>query len=136
MNIKLQISSSVILFILGGCVLFSEEVATLKQLGKSQAQIAGYVQRQERLFAKLIDDFEGEKLIVSTPKSTIIRRYGEPVLSKEAGQPPYGKVLLYRHPMKYFDSDKLYLRFDEKDELIGWKYKPYKTGPETDPHKE
>ena len=120
-----------VLFVLGGCVLFSEELATLKQVGKSQAQIDRYIQRQEKLFDKLMYDFENEKLIVGTPKSIIIRRYGEPILSKKADQPPHGVILLYRYPMKYFDSDKLYLRFDESDELIGWKYKPYKTRKET-----
>ncbi len=112
-------------------MLFSEEVATLKQVGKSQAQIDRYVQRQNKLFSRLIDDFENERLIVGTSKSRIVKRYGEPVLSKEAGQPPYGQILLYRYPMKYFNSDKLYLRFDEFDKLIGWKYKPYKTEEES-----
>ena len=74
---------------------------------------------------KLLDDLKNERLVVGTSKSTIVSLYGESILSKEAKKPPPGKILLFRHPTKYFDSDKVYLRFDEADELIGWKYKPY-----------
>ena len=115
------------LLVAGGCALFSQEAATLKAVGKSQDQIARYVQKQEKLFAKLLDDFENERLVAGTSRSVIIKRYGEPILSKKSAQPPYGEIFLYRHPTGYFDSDKLYLRFDELDKLIGWKYKPYKS---------
>ena len=115
-----------------GCVLLSEEVATLKEVGKSQDQIARYLDRQEKLFAKLLDDLKNERLVVGTSKSTITSLYGESILSKEAKKPPPGKILLFRHPTKYFDSDKVYLRFDEADELIGWKYKPYNASTKED----
>lgn len=122
---KILIVNLLALLGIQGCVFLSEEVATLKEVGKSQAQIVEYIERQEKLFEKLLDDLKNERLVVGTSKSTIMNLYGEPILSKEAKKPPPGEILLFRYPTRYFDSDKVYLRFDKADELIGWKHKPY-----------
>jgi len=58
-------------------------------------------------------------------KKRIIKIYGDPVLTKKIeDSPPMTEALLYRHPTKYFSSDRVLLYLDEAQELIHWEYKP------------
>ncbi len=58
-------------------------------------------------------------------KGKFIRTYGEPVLSKKTVEPLGEERLLYRHPTEYFQSDKVYVYFDEGGRLTRWEYKPH-----------
>jgi len=108
---------------LTGCGSRAEGLLTLKRVGDSQEEIERYLQRQERLFNKLAEDIKNKKLKAGISKRKITGIYGEPVLSKQPSD-SLTTVFLYRHPTKYFSSDKVYLYFDESGELSSWKYIP------------
>ena len=125
---KLIILICLIVFSSSGCVLLtkSEQLLTLKRYGDSQDEIQRYVDRQNKLFNKLLDDLDTGKLQPGISKTIFIRRYGDPVISRESDDPSIEEVLLYRHPTNYFSSDKVYAYFDKSGKLVRWEYKPYK----------
>jgi len=108
-----------------GCFFLPESLKTLKSVGDSQDEIEVYLAKQIQLFNKLLIDLKNKDLKLGISEANFIYIYGEPVLSKKLTQPPGGIKLLYRHPTEYFKSDRVYLYFDQKDNLIRWEYKPY-----------
>ncbi|MFH1519991.1 MAG: hypothetical protein ABIE75_05445 [Candidatus Omnitrophota bacterium] len=124
MILKFLIASYLALFCLAGCLFLPQSLKALKQVGASQAEIETYLARQVKLFDKLLVDLKREALKQGMPKNKIIATYGEPVLAKEVTEPSSGQVLLYRHPTEYFQSDRVYLYFNQKGKLIRWEHKP------------
>ncbi len=123
---KLSIVSCLIIFFASGCALFTnpQGVMALKRYGDNQAQIQSYVDRQVKLFDKLVEDLKAQKLEAGTSQKDFMRLYGEPVLSSTTDDPQAGEVFLYRHPMEYFNTDRVYAYFDETGSLVRWEYKP------------
>jgi len=107
-----------------GCFFLPESLKTLKSIGDSQNEIGVYLARQLKLFNQLLVDLKDEAIEPGISKARFIRVYGEPILSKEVGDPSRGTVLLYRHPTEYFKSDRVYLYFDQEENLVRWEYKP------------
>lgn len=107
---------------LSGCAR-TAGLLTLKRVGASQQEIERYLERQEKLFKRLAEDVKNKKLKPGTSKQKVINVYGEPVLSK-CNKTSLETAFLYRHPTKYFNSDKVYLYFDKDSKLSSWKYIP------------
>ena len=124
MKFKFLMLSWLALVCLSGCFFLPQGLKTLKRVGDSQKEIEIYLARQVSLFNKLLTDLNNKDLSSGISKDKFIRAYGEPVLSKKVSMPLGGERLLYRHPTKYFQSDRIYLYFDEKERLTRWKYKP------------
>ena len=103
-----------------------EKLSTLKTVANSQKEIGDYLAQQAVLFEKLVSDIKDEKLSLGSSLDELIGTYGEPIISKKGFPDAAGLVLLYRAPRRYFDSDKVYLHFDGKKELIFWEYKPHR----------
>ena len=112
------------LFCLSGCCFLPPGLKTLKSVGRSQDEIKVYLARQSKLFNKLLGDLNNNKLRQGVTKDQFIRIYGEPILSKRAVEFLGEEILLYRHPTKYFQSDRVYVYFDKEEKLIRWEYKP------------
>jgi hypothetical protein len=97
----------------------------LKRTGEAQSEIQKYVDRQESLFYALRDDVENNKLEAGVLKEDIVRSYGEPVIEREVkDKQGVTEELLYRHPTRYFTSDRIYLYFSNTGELVFWEYFP------------
>jgi len=126
MRAKVIIISCLVLLFLSGCLFLPEGLKTLKSVGDSQKEMEAYLARQVKLFNKLLNDLEDEALKPGISKGKLIRIYGEPILSKEVVEPLRGVRLLYRHPTEYFESDRVYFYFDQKEKLVRWEYKPKK----------
>ena len=114
-----------VVFIILGCSKV-EGLLTLKRLGNSQDQIQRYLDQQKTYFLKLVKDIKAKKITLGLSRDDIERRYGEPVLIKEGQEELSSKVFLYREPINYFESDKVYLYFSKEEKLTKWEYKPYK----------
>jgi len=115
------------IMLLCGCAKITHlnELLTLKGLADNQKQIETYLQKQERGFTKLNDDIKNDRLTKGELKRYIIAKYSEPVLTKEVDDGGGIKeILLYRHPTKYFKSDRIYLYFDAGHRLVSWQLKP------------
>ncbi len=125
MSKKLQFLFLILIFLLPGCALFTKapQLLTLKRLGDNQKQMQKYVAKQKKYLEKLINDIEVKKLEKGTGYNRFIRIYGEPVLEKNIKKGDFRKRLLYRNPVEYFDTDKVYIYFNHQLELVAWKYK-------------
>lgn len=104
----------------GGCSLWSkrEAIATLKELAREKEAQKQWVMQAQARFQQLLDDVEARKVTEGISADEILRRYGEPVLRRCPD--PYSRAAcmwLYRHPVRYFDSDKVYFYFDESKRL-------------------
>jgi len=128
MKLRFLLISFLILFTIHGCFFLPESLKTLKRVGDSQEEIEAYLARQAELFDKLLFDLKNDALEPGISKGKFLRTYGEPILSKEVAEPLKGARLLYRHPTEYFNSDRIYFYFDEKEKLVRWEYKPYEDG--------
>jgi hypothetical protein len=128
MSVKFQLFVCSFFFIISGCVLirYSEQLKTLREVGKAQSEIYRYIEEQEASFYKLKETVKNNQLQLGISKEEIVASYGEPVISREvSNNPPIKEVLLYRHPTHYFSSDRIYLYFDNSDRLTYWEYKPH-----------
>lgn len=111
---------------LSGC-LFREKIeklSVLKEVAASQQEIGDYISQQEELFEKLVQAFKNKELKPGVSKEKFIEQYGEPVVVKESDEPEISAILLYRHPKRYFSSDRIYLYFNQQEKLVRWKYLP------------
>lgn len=126
MNKKLQALLLVLIFIFQGCALFTKapQLLTLKRLGDNQKQMQRHVDKKKKYLEKLINDLKNKKLKKGTTYKRFIRSYGEPVLEKDVQKGDLQKRLLYRNPVQYFNTDKVYIYFNQQLELIAWKHIP------------
>ncbi len=117
---------SVSFLFFAGCVFIkhAQQLSVLGAVGKSQKEISIYVDKQRRLFRDLVEDIKKGNLTKGLTASEVVRRYGEPVLSWKDRSNSFHQKLLYRDPVNFFTSDKVYLYFDRKDKLIFWEYVP------------
>ncbi|MFC1703272.1 hypothetical protein ACFL1E_00620 [Candidatus Omnitrophota bacterium] len=108
-----------------GCITF-EEISGLKTLhgySKSQEGNERYVEIQEKKFQKLLSAYRDNKLEQGTSRRTIVRSFGEPISAREIdGESQAKERFVYRHPMEFFGSEKVYLFFDENRKLVSWQY--------------
>ncbi|NQT28469.1 MAG: hypothetical protein HQ570_02610 [Candidatus Omnitrophica bacterium] len=126
MRLQFLIISCLILFTISGCLFLPESVKTLKSVGDSQKEISAYLAKQLEFFNQLLVDLNNQLIKPGTPKKIFIGTYGEPILSKRVSEPSGGSRLLYRQPTEYFKSDRVYLYFDQEENLVRWEYKPKK----------
>lgn len=117
---------SFILIFSQGCTAVSKlpKLLTLKRLGDSQKHMERYIQTKKQHLAKLIQDIEAGRLNSGLTHQEFIAAYGEPVLYLESEPADRGKTLLYRHPTQYFDTDRVYVYFDQDLILDSWDYQP------------
>jgi len=114
-----------ILIFMCGCVSAEEMrgLLTLKSLADNQAQQDKFVKTQEDRFQKLLKYIKNNKLKEGRSKRWVLAAFGEPYLTKEIEDDPIKvESIMYRHPDKFFGSEKVYLYFDEDNALVGWRY--------------
>lgn len=123
----LSILMAVFALALAGCAVISknDQITALQKYDESKGETAKYVKKREENFDRLKDDIKNGLLQKGSPESGIVFNYGESVFCKDAVvQSAIKKSCLYRYPTKYFDADKIYLYFDEKDRLDSWELVP------------
>lgn len=104
----------------------SQGIRRLKELARSEKEKEEYVRIQEELFYALRDDLISNRLKKGPSKEEIIDKYGETIFSQKVkNQPGVAYVMLYRHPVQFFNSDRIYLYFDYAYYLVSWEYKPH-----------
>lgn len=109
-------------FTLSGCC---QALLNLKKLGENQEETKVYVKNQEGLFAKLSDDLKNNRLEAGNSMDEVISLYGQPIERKDMdykGKPAH--AFIYRHPVKFFNTDLIYLYFDQAGHLYGWDTQP------------
>jgi len=116
-----------IIFFLEGCSFTThyEQLMLLERLGDSQHEIEDYIEEQRDSFFKLRDDIKNNRLKIGIPKRKILSIYGEPIFCKDiANETDVKETCLYRHPLQYFSTDMIYLKFDKEQNLCCWEFIP------------
>ncbi len=106
---------TVLTFTLSGC---GKSMNLLLEINKEDKAMKHDIAVGAKRFDLLLKDIEADKLKSGLDKKNILARYGQPVL--EFGADDQTEKLLYRHPLKYFDSPKVYLYFDSNQKLAKW----------------
>lgn len=96
-------------------IKFHKQLSTLKQLEANQKSIDIYIDRKKKKFHQLLQAIKERKLPLNLSKKEAIDIYGEPVLTKKSSSGE--EVFLYRHPLKYSSTTKVYLYFDKDGKL-------------------
>jgi len=109
---------------MNGCALvkYSDQIEVLKEIGRNQGEIQDYLNRQEELFELLLEDIENENLEEGVSKQYVLKKYGEPIYSKDIENT---EKFLYRHPVEYFSCEKVYLYFNDSGKLEHWEHVPF-----------
>lgn len=94
------------LAVLSGC---SQPLQTLMELNSEQAGQQAYVRGKQARFNALMRDIERDRLPLGLRKEKVLARYGQPVIIEE------GNVFLYRDPVGFVGSPKVYIGFDKND---------------------
>ncbi len=122
---KYLLAAAVLFLALAGCAVVdqNDQITALEKYDESKAEIAKYVKKQEENFNRLKDDIKNGLLQKGSSEGEIVFNYGDPVFCKDAAlQGAVKKSCLYRYPTKYFDTNKVYLNFDENDKLYSWEF--------------
>lgn len=106
---------TVLAFFLSGC---GKSMQLLLEVDKEDKSIKRDICVGAKRFDLLLKDIEAGRLKIGMDKKAVLTRYGEPVL--EFPEDNQAEKLLYRHPLKYFDSPKVYLFFDSNRKLARW----------------
>ena len=98
-----------------------DQLLVLKDMSDEQTRLQKYIEQQDKKFEKLLKAVEGRTLAKNVRDQSIVRMYGEPLGKREIEKD--GQKLErwnYRYQMKYFESEKVYLYFNEEKRLVGW----------------
>jgi len=120
------IAAVLCLILLPGCVLVRtyRGLMLFKRFRDNQREIARFVAVKEASFGALLNDISQGKLERGMLEDEVISLYGEPLMRTpvvNAGQET--TVLFYRHPTRFFTSDKVYLLFDEHGRFVSGELK-------------
>ena len=114
----------VILFCICGCISIDDirGLKTLKRVSGSQARQDKVIKIQEAKFQKLLKYIQNDKLRKGSSKKWVMSAFGEPSLVREIKDDAIRKeFIMYRHPDKFFGSERVYLYFNKDHTLIEWK---------------
>ncbi|MFH1355443.1 MAG: hypothetical protein ABIH19_04780 [Candidatus Omnitrophota bacterium] len=121
---KISLLINAFIIFLTGCAVspLDQRISLLKRLAANQKEIEQDLKKQEKLFYKLVADIKNQRLGMGDSKEEILLEYGEPVFCKIL-QEKDRESCLYRHPSKYFLTDKVHLYFDHAGNLYSWELK-------------
>lgn len=94
----------------------------LKRFGENRAAIEEYLSAQEKGFQLLKRDIESGNLLTGISRQSVIDRYSEPIFCKETEGADRSSVCLFRHPTRYFSTERAHLYFDKDGYLRNWQF--------------
>lgn len=111
-----------LIWVLASSIFFgcSSRILNLIAFNNNSKAIEKETQLQQNNFDKLMDDINNVRLKKELSKNDIISLYGKPILVKKIDRGS-SEEWLYRSPLKYFDTPKIYLIFDNQEKLLIWR---------------
>ena len=131
--IKYFLTCLFVVFISAGCAKVKNlpQLLTLKGMMESGIATDAYVDEKERQFELLVTNFKENDLQGFSRAKDIIREYGEPIMIKDVLWRSVNlEQWLYRRPVKYSKTDRIYLYFDLDGNLVDKEYQEYVEPPE------
>ena len=121
MNIKFLSFLGILFLFPMGCAKLQhmDELLTLKGIADEQKRQARYVQEQDQRFEKLRAVVQSGQIKKFSNQKQIASKFGQPIYTKTIEKDSQTLELwIYRYSVKYFDSDKVYLYFDQEGKLV------------------
>lgn len=115
----------IFLLLFCGCAKLAnlQELLTLKDYSDAGEQTDKYIEKQNKCFESLITAVSDNSIKQFMTKRAVVKKFGPPILREPAVvNNQDAERWLYRYPVKFMNSDKVYLYFDVKDDLVEWKY--------------
>ena len=114
----------IILFFFTGCtqakqLAHLDQLLVIKGMSDNRDEQFKSVDEQNKKFEQLLEVVKNNWLNKYPDKKSILSSFGPPIFSRsvvDEGQPR--EEWLYRYATKYFNTDKIYLYFDGKGNLI------------------
>ena len=106
------------IFVFSGCakVKHLDQLLTLKGLADEQVVMNQYIEKQDQIFELMIEEAKAGTLDQYLNKKRILRTFGDPIFVKHVKKDDQElESWLYRYPMEFFDSEKIYLPIILKD---------------------
>ena len=117
----------IVIISLSGCtkVKHLPQLITLKSYSEEQESLEDFVHNQDDLFAQMLADIGSGDIKLYPTEEMITGKYGDPIYAREEqrdGMPVM--KLLYRNQKEFFGSEKVYIYFDKKGQLLDLDYVP------------
>ena len=108
---------------LAGCGSWSR-LWVLQRYSQGQQEISQCVKVSRARFSLLRADIRNSTLKAGLKREYVVRRYGEPVITRRVSRmieaTEVTQEALYRDPLKYSDTEKVYLYYDDLGNLVRW----------------
>ena len=120
--------------LVSGCAKLThlQELLTIKAYSDNQEAQAQYIKETDARFEKLLAAVSENRMDEYPTKTSIRRAFGWPILSRDItrnGEPQ--QQWLYRYAVRPFDSEKIYIYFDEAGAVMDIEYVPAPEAPES-----
>lgn len=113
------------LLVFFGCaeVNHLDQLLTIKAAGDNQTLQQKAVHLQNKNFKSLLKVISENHLKDYPSKESVLKNFGEPAYAKTVKENDTSKdVWLYRRAKDFFGAEKVYLYFDDKGNLLDYKY--------------
>ena len=111
-------------FLLSGCAKLEHlnELLTLQAFSDEKDAQHEYIEKQNAKFEQLLEMARSDSFKQSMDKRRVLKKFGDPIFTKDVSiEGVELEEWLYRYPIEPFGSPKVYLYFNNNDELIRWK---------------
>ncbi|HDZ76816.1 MAG TPA: hypothetical protein ENH41_01875 [Candidatus Omnitrophica bacterium] len=120
-----------IIFLFLACFLFSgcfrrdraQAIDTLEALAAERDVQDKIIELDRKNFNSLKKAVKDDTIKAGLSELDIKKLYGEPILIKDSDISQADKVLIFTEPLKYFNTEKVYLYFSEDEKLVSWQIK-------------
>ena len=92
----------------------------LGELAQNQREAERYVDESADNFSRMQRDIEQAGLQKGISEKEITSKYGEPIFCRTTLEKEGEVRCLYRHPIRFFNTDEVYLYFDNSKMLDCW----------------
>ena len=98
-----------------------KRLMTLKGIADEQKSIGQFVQEQDKRFDELAQVVQSGDIQQYKGHDDIQEDFGKPVFQREVMRKGMKQNMwVYRYATKYFNANKVYLYFDESNNLVDW----------------
>ena len=100
-----------------------DQLLTLKDMSEEGDRLDRYVKSQDKKFEALMEAVKTNSIKNYSTKRKVMETFGDPIFGEKikSGDMELER-LLYRYAKGFFNSPKVYLYFDNKNELAKWTY--------------
>ena len=113
------------LLLLMGCAKLAhiDELLTLQELSIDQDKQAKFVQEQDKKFESLLAAIQSDSFRRYTDQKSFLKDFGPPVTKQTiTKENQLLEKWVYRYATKAFNSEKVYVYFDQSGKLMEWEH--------------